>query len=726
MSDNSLPDEIISEILSPALKVADDVFSDTSRVSPFSNYSESTSAYLLVCKSWLRVATPLLYHVVVLRSKAQAKALAGALSMNNALGQFIKKLRVEGGYGLPMHTILQSAPHVSDLYLSFEIFSSDNTSGLCKGLQLINPTRLILQDKSYHPLKNKMLLKLVDAVAQALPKWDRLSVFDCPYYGGERVRSFVGPLVKAKRLHTILIPTARSARWAYQSFKGCPLRAIKIKEPVATWDLRSVDFVDDPTLKTLVRYTTRASVSRTSAQESYPGELSIAPSLNPFFIPMSATSKEVQDKVWSRVLYFAMSIPERLEDPGWKGIIRGLRLLMVSKTFHKLCLPHYYTHVVLRDTPSASKLVSVLSHHPSLAADIRTISVSLVSDGEYNFYSDDEMLADTETSEGSSADAGERSSWGSGAGTILRANDKPTADPMLAILSKTSGLLRLSTRLKGVTMDGFLYYDGYGLEEPISWDAFVAAAECSGTTLRECSVRIAAQRRASPAVFKDLTGLLTLVWKCNASFLCDRAVIPVDGLPSLQELQILQTDESFMTVLSLMKLTSLRRVNFSCDAASERFLRAHGADLHELDIPLSSVQDIGVCIFDLCPNLRSLALSWKDYSTAIFDEAPPNKNEFLPRKSATSLTNLKFLLPYHFRVKDTNTQWERFFETFSAKSLPSLSEIQLTCIDWPTTEREINKSCWVRIAEDLLKRNLILTDKLGKKWRPRLKANGRR
>src|ERR1700761_8680417 len=97
MSDNSLPDEIISEILSPALKVADDVFSDTSRVSPFSNYSESTSAYLLVCKSWLRVATPLLYHVVVLRSTAQAKALAGALSMNNALGQFIKKLRVEGG-----------------------------------------------------------------------------------------------------------------------------------------------------------------------------------------------------------------------------------------------------------------------------------------------------------------------------------------------------------------------------------------------------------------------------------------------------------------------------------------------------------------------------------------------------------------------------------------------------------------------------------------------------
>ncbi|KAJ7801061.1 hypothetical protein B0H14DRAFT_3490040 [Mycena olivaceomarginata] len=55
MSDHSLPDEIISEILSPALKVPDEAFCDTSNVSPFSNYSESTSAYLLVCKSWLQV-----------------------------------------------------------------------------------------------------------------------------------------------------------------------------------------------------------------------------------------------------------------------------------------------------------------------------------------------------------------------------------------------------------------------------------------------------------------------------------------------------------------------------------------------------------------------------------------------------------------------------------------------------------------------------------------------
>ncbi|KAJ7053845.1 hypothetical protein C8F01DRAFT_995974 [Mycena amicta] len=127
----SLPDEILSEILSPALKVPDDVFCDTTPgQSPFANYTESSSACLVVCKSWLRVATPLLYNVVILRSKAQAKALAGALAQNAELGRFIKKLRVEGGFGPSMHTVLRCAPNISDLYLTFEVYSPDNTDGI--------------------------------------------------------------------------------------------------------------------------------------------------------------------------------------------------------------------------------------------------------------------------------------------------------------------------------------------------------------------------------------------------------------------------------------------------------------------------------------------------------------------------------------------------------------------------------------------------------------------
>ncbi|KAJ7142143.1 hypothetical protein C8R43DRAFT_582647 [Mycena crocata] len=179
----SLPDEIISEILCPALKVSDQIFSEISEKSPFAVISESSSAYLVVCKkAWLRVGTPLLYNVVILRSTAQAKALGQALSKNKVLGQFIKKLRVEGGYGASMRTILQCSPNISDLFLSFQIWATENTAGLCKGLQLVNPTRIILQDAMFESQQttNKMVSTLVDVVA-AISKWDRLSSFECNY-----------------------------------------------------------------------------------------------------------------------------------------------------------------------------------------------------------------------------------------------------------------------------------------------------------------------------------------------------------------------------------------------------------------------------------------------------------------------------------------------------------------------------------------------------------------
>ncbi|KAJ7885010.1 hypothetical protein B0H13DRAFT_1556235, partial [Mycena leptocephala] len=117
-----LSDEIISEILTPVLRVSGHLFSDTSTKgrSPLAttNATESTSAMLVVCKAWLRVATPLLYHIVILRSTAQAQALAAALKKNLELVLFIKKPRAEGRYGIAMHHILKISPNISDLVLS--------------------------------------------------------------------------------------------------------------------------------------------------------------------------------------------------------------------------------------------------------------------------------------------------------------------------------------------------------------------------------------------------------------------------------------------------------------------------------------------------------------------------------------------------------------------------------------------------------------------------------
>ncbi|KAF8211719.1 hypothetical protein K438DRAFT_56853 [Mycena galopus ATCC 62051] len=331
MSDNLLPDEIISEILSPALKVSDEVFSDTSEVSPFSKYSESTSAYLLVCKSWLRVATPLLYGVVILRSKAQAKALSVVLSKNKQLGQFIKKLRVEGGFGMPMQIVLQCSPNISDLFLSFEIYSSDNTSGLCKGLRLINPTRLILRDYKLKSRENKMLCQLLESLSEAISKWDRLCVFDCPFTASSSsfhtpYLMIIPPLQKARRLHTLAISTVRDASWAYSKFKECPLKVIHVKQQVLPWST----LPKDPVITALLKFTERSNERATKLDEPASDVGLIAPPLDPSFIPMASTPKEVQEKVWARVLYFVMNVPELAAT---KKSPRRLAPLLVSKTF---------------------------------------------------------------------------------------------------------------------------------------------------------------------------------------------------------------------------------------------------------------------------------------------------------------------------------------------------------------------------------------------------------
>jgi hypothetical protein len=171
-----LPDEIIAEILSPALKVPESLFSDTSPKSPFATYSSSGSgsSTLLVCKSWLRVATPLLYAVVIIRSKAQARAFQSALQSTPDLGRFVKNLRAEGGFGNIMHQILQRTPSVSDILLSLQIHSSDSSSGLVLGLPLINPTRLIILDDNDNLLKNKAVVKLMTALSTCVTKWNNL------------------------------------------------------------------------------------------------------------------------------------------------------------------------------------------------------------------------------------------------------------------------------------------------------------------------------------------------------------------------------------------------------------------------------------------------------------------------------------------------------------------------------------------------------------------------
>lgn len=108
-----LLDEVISEILAPALEVTDDM-----HMFPRIFYLSA------------RTGSVLLYHVVILRSKAQAQALERSLRPNPQLGPFVKMMRIEGGYGSYMNGIITRAPCVKCLGLTIGIWSGDTVARL--------------------------------------------------------------------------------------------------------------------------------------------------------------------------------------------------------------------------------------------------------------------------------------------------------------------------------------------------------------------------------------------------------------------------------------------------------------------------------------------------------------------------------------------------------------------------------------------------------------------
>ncbi|KAJ7107212.1 hypothetical protein C8R43DRAFT_1243705 [Mycena crocata] len=686
MSDHALPDEIISEILSPALKVSDDVFSDTSDVSPFADYSESTSAYLLVCKSWLRVATPLLYNVVILRSKAQAKALSQALSKSGALGQFIRKLRVEGGYGPAMHAILENSPKISDLFMTMEIFSSDNTLGLCKGLPLINPTRLILSDSQYKRLDNKMISQLVDALVGSIPKWDRLRIFDCPYneWGeGHRIHKILHALKKSKRLQTFILPmSGQGVRIVYSALKECPLQAIQIKQPVDEYRLKLLRLDQDPKLKALVvvmdKQNPKLKTGPHSAILPVLRPPDIAPSLNPSFIPMREASKEVQEMIWTRVLYFAMSVPELMQNPRRKDVHSKLPLLLVSQNWQRLSLPHYYAHLRLNNPSSIVKFLAVLQKHPSVGSQVRVICGEMTSDWE--------------------------------------ADNLSLNPSVLTLLSQTTGLVKFCG-WEFRDIDRFTMI--FASEAPISWRAFEIMAEHSGSTLQEFSKPIDDHEHASIAAFDDLTALRSLDWKCSICFDFHARDPHQNAMPNLESLCVRSLDNggTFLDALSLMKLESLKSLNLvhvSTDCT--RFLRAHGSKLTQLDLSCGIIKMLQASVFALCPNLTCLLIffhqnMYESLNASYFTSPQP-----------CSLAKITISMTYWSRTKELQSKWETFFTTLKPTGFPNLREIQVTVCEWPTTEREIAKSHWVKWAEIQLKHKISLTDKKGKKWRPRLKV----
>ncbi|KAJ7652709.1 hypothetical protein DFH06DRAFT_532957 [Mycena polygramma] len=658
---STLPDEILSEILSPALKVSDDLFSDTYDVSPFATPAVSSSAYLLVCRDWLGVATPLLYNVVILRSRSQANALEKVLQKHKAFGRFIRKLRVEGGYGMAMHTILKSAPNITDIFLSLAIWASDNTQGLCKGLPLIDPHRVILVDPGVgRPLKNKNLTALTKVILRCIPRWHNLRVFDFPYFCSlhylvsaqqtwmTRAANLAGALALSQ-VETVLIQELYHALPDFFLVLS-KIPSVRVLQLTAEPSPRVRHAVDtDARLKALVRYPSLEAEDDDDDDDENPVPApDIPPSLNPSFVPLAHASGEVRDMVWKRVLFSAMHVEQRRSVPREKSLPSPLPFLLVSKYISGLALPYLYDCLHVANADVMSKLASRVKNRPELGPCIRSMYLP--------FY------------------------FGESTG-------------ILNVFSCATNLKILSTDIV------------------IPSDHLEVLAGASGSSLQRLSFRLTRSEIAT-SVFTRFPEVQVLELSVDHATITHSSAA-TNALKNLHTLRIggMYNNFSVLDAFSMMSLEFLHTLILShrpyyserlaYQEGLAKFLNAHRMTLRHFEVELLCPGAPEFKLFDVCRELLDISFV-ESVSPDFLDCTAPH----------TSLTKI-FI----------NGDLINLPEDFDPTMFPVLREIQIPVLDWPTTEREISKSEWVPLAEKWLGYGIKLTDADGQHWIPRVKRS---
>ncbi|KAJ7090635.1 hypothetical protein C8R44DRAFT_990653 [Mycena epipterygia] len=700
---NALPDEIISEILCPVLKIPEDIFSDTSLESPFATHAASwqscSGAVLLVCKAWLRVSTPLLYNIVVLRSKAQAGALAAALKRNKDFGRFIMKLRVEGGFGTHMHQILKLTPNVTDIVLSSTIHSPDTTSGLVLGLPLLNPTRLILLEDTYNRLRNKSVVQLFEALANQIhTHWINLTtlVISNVNLNGPGRQKFKDAICSSKTLKIISLPHS----WPLIDFVNKlasiqSLQAIEIRSTPQRVGGIFTDYVAArPVLTQLVRFSGPEIRIRSNTPTAKSTPISLPPA-DPTFRPMASEPQSVIDRVWQRVLFFAMIGEKSVQKP--MDIIQQyyhfnkinsnrLNFVLVSKTFYRLAIPYLYGYPTFSEEHLAREFAYRLAADPALGLHVREMNTR--KGLAFKFY-----------------------------------GSKSTTD-LLPIFCRTPHLTKL------VAEDGI----------SMQWNEFEALAQTAGQTLQEFAgydieKPDTALLQLHPAVFAQFTALRSFQWNSPIVFAAESVLIsdPPLSAASLPALEFLVLESpGLFAALAQFDLPNLRHLTFGYKIRANNsaadipvFLSRHGPKLTHLKMTNWAMKCLPSSIFELCPVLAHLHL---DLFGQDGDEDFPPVLAFPPHhQSLAKLVVSKSLnAPVRRRsisIAQDQKEWTRILDNSSWSHFPALHEIQASPFEWPaTTEHAISKSPWVKWSKRLLGQGIKLTDEEGTSWRTRLEA----
>lgn len=168
---SNIPDETLHEVLSHAVRV----YSFTHNLEfggPYGSHSPTTNA-LLVCKRWLRVATPVFYQYVRVANAKQMQKLAQTLRAHPQLGLMIRGLYLSGGYGINLYAVARHAPNIQDLFICPNMTSKDSNAGFLRALSLLKPKRLHVGCEN-GPSRSVKVQQLRQALLRGVQEWTTL------------------------------------------------------------------------------------------------------------------------------------------------------------------------------------------------------------------------------------------------------------------------------------------------------------------------------------------------------------------------------------------------------------------------------------------------------------------------------------------------------------------------------------------------------------------------
>ncbi|KAF9447883.1 hypothetical protein P691DRAFT_775816 [Macrolepiota fuliginosa MF-IS2] len=665
-----LPDELLKEILAPALQVPDDSFACTNGQSPFSNYNQTTSAYLLVCKDWLRVATPLLYSVVVLRSKAQMQALESAIKLTPILATFIKKLRVESGYCVSLSAILKGAKNLTDLCLSMEVYSSDNVSAICKSFAFIHPRRLIIYDlQSYRKgHQNQKAQQLVKTIQEYITKWDKLTTVVLPAWtywrNQQKMEDFIAAISKSSSIEVVSV----HFQYSYPSWFDSLVETPHLKKIILR-DARSQDTT--PFNKAI---STRAKLKNivfwdrdSEADDASKSETGGMPRKS--VVPINWL-QTFPDSVWINIFSYSLGLRE-LEHPYAKraapscGVGHWRHLACVCKRFYGLVKPLSRHCISVQWEPELHHLASFLAQNKEAGKQVKTLLIS-------SMFRHSNILAQS----------------------------------LNELLSFTPHLRCVSTLVR------------HGVCDIFDWQALSTLAQNAGPELLNLAIYLHRPPQSkSPDIFYQFTALRHIDFASSTSFSFNPTDIQKEGLPNIESITSKSTNNSFLAFLSCMDLPKLHQARFPEPAQSSgaiTFLRKHGPKLQTLELGFLP----GACVFDTCPNITVFELPSHNPGVTIADFF------FSSHRHPLEILHIQgggILGPVAEKEK------LGYIGDLDLTNFTSLHHVKIDKCRWPTTEHEIKRSHWVAWAERLKESyGVDVVDSEGRKWVPRLRARSRK